>query len=126
MRAGTKLVGVFSVLGAVVLGGIIVWPVGNEPDSITLQGDVQRGAYLARVSGCISCHSDFENGGAPLAGGAGLSTEFGTFYPPNLTTDKTHGIGDWTVEEFAKAIRQGISPDGEPYYPRSHIRFMQI
>ena len=117
MRAGTKLVGVFSVLGAVVLGGIIVWPVGNEPDSITLQGDVQRGAYLARVSGCISCHSDFENGGAPLAGGAGLSTEFGTFYPPNLTTDKTHGIGDWTVEEFAKAIRQGISPDGEPYYP---------
>lgn len=117
MRTGTKLVGVFGVLGAAVLGGVIVWPIGNEAASIALQGDVQRGAYLARVSGCISCHSDFENGGAPLAGGAGLSTEFGTFYPPNLTTDATHGIGDWAIEEFAKAIRQGISPDGEPYYP---------
>ena len=117
MRAGIKLIGVFGVLGAATLGGAMFWPIGAETASIALQGDVQRGAYLARVSGCISCHSDFENGGAPLAGGAGLSTDFGTFYPPNLTTDKTHGIGDWTVEEFAKAIRQGISPEGEAYYP---------
>ena len=117
MRTGTKLIGVLGVLGAATLGGAMAWPIGAETASIALQGDVQKGAYLARVSGCISCHSDFENGGAPLAGGAGLSTEFGTFYPPNLTTDGTHGIGDWTVEEFAKAIRQGISPEGDPYYP---------
>ena len=37
--------------------------------------------------------------------------------PPNLTTDVEFGIGGWTVEEFAKAVRQGISPDGDPYYP---------
>lgn len=117
MRTGTKLLGGFGVLGAVALGVVIFWPVGTEPAVITLQGDVQRGAYLARVSGCISCHSDFENGGAPLAGGKGLSTEFGTFYPPNLTTDTTHGIGGWSVEQFAKAVRQGISPEGDPYYP---------
>ncbi|MBV1788067.1 cytochrome c [Marinobacterium sp. D7] len=83
----------------------------------SLQGDVGRGAYLARASGCIACHTDSESGGRPLAGGAPLETAFGTFYAPNLTTDTTHGIGSWSIEEFARAVRQGESPEGEPYYP---------
>lgn len=52
-----------------------------------------------------------------LAGGAPLKTEFGIIYPPNLTTDPDHGIGRWSIEDFALAVRQGVSPDGEPYYP---------
>ncbi|APZ51114.1 cytochrome c, mono- and diheme variants family [Salipiger abyssi] len=52
-----------------------------------------------------------------MAGGAPLETDFGTFYPSNLTPDPEHGIGDWTAESFAKAVRQGIGPDGEPYFP---------
>ncbi len=82
-----------------------------------LKGDVSRGAYLARASGCIACHTDIKNGGAPLAGGAPLKTPFGTFYGPNLTTDKVHGIGSWSVDDFAKALRQGKSPEGNSYYP---------
>jgi mono/diheme cytochrome c family protein len=104
-------------LGAAALAAVIAWPVGSEPAPIELEGNVDRGAYLARASGCIACHSNFEEGGAPLAGGAPLETDFGTFFPPNLTTDREHGIGDWTVESFAKAVRQGIGPDGEPYFP---------
>lgn len=106
-----------AVLGAATVAALVVWPIGRSPEPIRLTGDVQRGAYLARASGCIACHTDFEAGGPPLARGAALDTPFGSFVPPNLTTDKEHGIGDWTVEQFAKAVRQGINRDGEPYFP---------
>ncbi len=112
--------GVF--LALVVFAGVavpllIAWPIGEEPKPITLSGDVDRGAYLARASGCIACHTDHGSRGALLAGGPALRTDFGAIHPPNLTTDTNHGIGNWSVEEFAKAVRQGISPEGEPYYP---------
>lgn len=106
-----------SLAGATTVAALVAWPIGRDPEKIELTGDVQRGAYLARASGCIACHTNYEEGGAPLAGGAPLVTDFGTFYPPNLTTDSDHGLGDWDVEKFAKAVRQGIAPDGTPYYP---------
>ena len=105
------------ISGAAVVAALVVWPIGLKTKDIDLVGDVQRGAYLARASGCIACHTNFEKGGAPLAGGAPLKTDFGTFYPPNLTTDPIHGLGNWTTQDFAKAVRQGVSPDGQPYYP---------
>ncbi|UWQ19746.1 cytochrome c [Jannaschia sp. M317] len=101
--------------GGAVLA-VIAWPVGAMPRPIELAGDPDRGAYLARASGCIACHSDFERGGAPLAGGVALTTEFGTIRSPNVTPGPA-GIGDWDVEDFARAVRQGVSPEGEPYYP---------
>lgn len=106
-----------AAFGAMVTGALVVWPIGAAQAPISLDGDVSRGAYLARASGCIACHTDFEAGGAPLAGGVKLETPFGTLYSPNLTTDPEHGIGNWTIDEFARAVRQGISPEGEPYYP---------
>ena len=106
-----------ALLGIVGLGTLVIWPIGLKPDPIELTGDVDRGAYLARASGCIACHTDFEDRGAPLACGVKLDTPFGALYSANLTTDPEHGIGYWTIEEFAKAVRQGISPEGEPYYP---------
>ncbi len=99
------------------LAAVVAWPIGVPQNRFDLQGDVNRGAYLARVSGCIACHTDFAGEGVPLAGGVKLETPFGTLYSPNLTTDAVHGIGSWAVEDFAKAVRQGISPDGQPYYP---------
>ncbi|MCZ4271499.1 c-type cytochrome [Maritalea porphyrae] len=92
-------------------------PIGNPVEMSTLQGDAGRGAYLARMSGCIACHTNTEKGGAPLAGGLELKTDFGTFYSPNLTTSVEFGMGSWSIEMFAKAVRQGVSPQGEPYYP---------
>ncbi|MEY8099162.1 c-type cytochrome [Falsihalocynthiibacter sp. S25ZX9] len=117
MRWVFKLALGSAALGVVVIGALVVWPIGNSPAQISLEGDVGRGAYLARASGCIACHTDFEAGGAPLAGGVELKTPFGTLYSPNLTGDPVHGIGDWTIQEFAVAVRQGISPEGEAYYP---------
>lgn len=78
---------------------------------------VARGAYLFAAADCASCHTDSKNGGAPLGGGKALKTTFGTFFTPNISPDREHGIGGWTDDQFVKAFRKGISPDGRDYYP---------
>lgn len=78
---------------------------------------VARGAYLFAAADCGSCHTDAKNGGAPLGGGRALKTAFGTFFTPNISPDREHGIGGWTNEQFVKALRKGVSPDGRDYYP---------
>jgi len=74
-----------------------------------------RGEYVLRISGCIHCHT--AEGGEQLAGGRALETAFGTFYTPNITSHKTAGIGDWSVDQFQRALHQGVAPDGSDYYP---------
>ena len=78
---------------------------------------VARGAYLFGAADCASCHTDAKNGGAPLGGGKALKTAFGTFFTPNISPDRDHGIGGWTDAQFLKAFRKGVSPDGRDYYP---------
>lgn len=78
---------------------------------------VKRGAYLFAAGGCAGCHTDSKNKGPLLAGGGPLKTPFGTYYGPNITADKTHGIGKWSDREFIRALRQGISPNGSLYFP---------
>jgi mono/diheme cytochrome c family protein len=101
-------------VGALALS---LWAIGGEePDSFP-EGDETRGAYLARASGCVSCHTNTAAAMPALAGGAPLDTPFGSFVPPNITPHPEAGIGRWTIQDFAKAVRQGISPEGAPYYP---------
>ncbi|MCS6758445.1 MAG: hypothetical protein MO852_04790 [Candidatus Devosia euplotis] len=56
-------------------------PVTGPTRDLTLVGDVGRGNYLIRLGGCVACHTDTKTGRAFLSGGAGLTTEFGTFVP---------------------------------------------
>lgn len=78
-------------------------------------GDAKRGAYIFHAGGCESCHT--AKGGAPLAGGHRLETPFGTFVVPNITPDPKTGIGGWSDADFIRALTDGVSPDGRPYYP---------
>jgi mono/diheme cytochrome c family protein len=78
---------------------------------------VSQGAYLANAAGCEGCHTDREHGGQPYAGGRALATPFGTFYSPNITPDPQSGIGRWTDEQFLRALRDGVRPDGANYFP---------
>lgn len=93
---------------------------GEEPlpASETLQTTpalVARGEYLARVGNCMACHT--KQGGAPFAGGRGIETPFGVVHSPNLTPDKSQGIGAWTSAEFWRAMHHGRSKDGRLLYP---------
>ena len=118
MRGLIRFAVVFPILTAGVGAGVLTfWPIGTDEPNAFPPGDAERGAYLARASGCVSCHTNAIAEGLALAGGAPLDTPFGTFVPPNITPHATAGIGGWTVQDFARAIRQGISPNGDPYYP---------
>lgn len=85
---------------------------------------IEEGEYLVMAGDCIACHtSDTEH---PFAGGnavnptipfLGMQIPIGTFYSPNITSDKKTGIGAWTEEEFGRAMRHGTAPDGSQYYP---------
>jgi mono/diheme cytochrome c family protein len=78
---------------------------------------VKRGAYVFAAGGCFACHTDLQKEEPPLAGGPDLRTPFGIFRAPNITPDPVHGIGRWSDADFLRALRDGIAPDGRPYYP---------
>ena len=52
-----------------------------------------------------------------LGGGLGLASPFGTFYAPNISPDKPHGIGAWSELAFVNALLRGVGREGEHLYP---------
>lgn len=85
-----------------------------------LTGDAAQGEAVFWAAGCASCHTAAGASGADmlvLAGGQAFPSDFGTFIAPNISPDPQAGIGGWTVEAFARAIQDGVSPDGRHYFP---------
>jgi mono/diheme cytochrome c family protein len=88
------------------------------------------GRYLAEgVYMCGDCHTpgfapDKSNGPDAYAGGMELKNAAGELiYAPNLSKDPDHGIGRWNRDQFARAVRDGIRPDGRALgYPMPHFR----
>jgi mono/diheme cytochrome c family protein len=76
---------------------------------------IVRGKALVEAGDCASCHTS--DPAKPFAGGRRISTPFGGVYAPNLTPDRETGLGRWSDEDFLRALRQGIAPDGSRYYP---------
>jgi mono/diheme cytochrome c family protein len=79
--------------------------------------DLANGAYVARLAGCAACHTEAREGAPPYGGGRELKTPFGSFYGPNITPHPVHGIGRWSEADFRRAMRQGVRPDGQHYFP---------
>jgi mono/diheme cytochrome c family protein len=78
---------------------------------------VERGEYLARAGDCTACHTAPTPGSAPFAGGYEVPSPMGPIISSNITPSKTHGIGNYTLEDFARAVREGVTPEGEHLYP---------
>ena len=84
------------------------------------QGSLKKGEYVFNASGCASCHSSpntTEEEKLVVRGGRAFLSPFGTFYAPNISMDKVHGIGAWSEKDFVNAVRHGVSPEGKHYYP---------
>ncbi|HWK70321.1 MAG TPA: cytochrome c [Burkholderiaceae bacterium] len=77
--------------------------------------NVQRGRYLAQAGDCISCHT--VKGGKPFAGGYPVETPFGTIFSSNITPDVVTGIGNWSRDDFYRAMHEGRRKDGQYLYP---------
>ena len=118
-------------LGVVAVVGIgtaayFLKPVEGPPRDLTLAGDATRGDYVMRLAGCVACHTNAADGGTELAGGVGLETDFGTFVPPNITSDPDVGIGSWTLAQFSDALSNGMGLQGHlyPAFPYENYTLM--
>lgn len=83
-------------------------------------GDAVAGERMFWAGGCASCHAaPGAKGDAKLvlSGGVELKTPFGTFVAPNISPDRKTGIGAWSAADFVNAMKRGVSPQGEHYYP---------
>src|SRR5688572_8083215 len=99
---------------------------------------LDRGRYLTEhLLNCFACHSDrdWAQHDAPVVAGtlgAGspnfpLSDLPGDVNPPNITPDKETGAGNWTDDQLARAIREGIGYDGRalfPFMPYENFRYL--
>ena len=76
---------------------------------------VERGEYLVRgIAGCGNCHTPMGPDGfvmeQELGGRLVEDVEAFTAYAPNITPGGR--VAQWSDEELARAIREGIRPDG--------------
>lgn len=81
------------------------------------QALVKKGEYLAKIGDCLACHTNVKDKTPSYAGGLPIETPFGTFYSPNITPDKKTGIGNWTEQDFIRALKKGRDPKGRNYFP---------
>src|SRR5580700_533716 len=77
--------------------------------------EVALGQQVVGSHRCEQCH------GANLEGNfdgvQSPTTEGGTAYPPNLTSDPATGLGCWTNDQIENAILNGIDNQGMPLCP---------
>ena len=116
--AGAFGLGAVSVFTAMTVGRAGIEPIVQNAARLARQysGDtLARGQQLAALGNCAGCHTAAS--GAVNAGGLALETPFGTIYSTNLTPDPQTGIGNWSLQAFTRAMREGISRDGHYLYP---------
>lgn len=98
-------------------------PAGKPAAAGDKSKSIERGRFLALVSGCNDCHTPGTLFGAPdfaraLSGSElGWSGPWGTTYARNLTPDPETGLGYYSSKEIVAAIRSGKRLDGSPMLP---------
>jgi mono/diheme cytochrome c family protein len=133
----------FKIIGYVVLGLLVVaavaitftvgWRpvIGAKKRSLTSRKfeatpeRMQRGEYLVRnVSGCLGCHSKYDEKAEPPVllskeGAGSVMFEEGDFRltASNITSDLETGIGKWSDDAIARAVREGVSANGRALFP---------
>jgi mono/diheme cytochrome c family protein len=128
---GLLVLVVLLVLGAITAVGwqIVLGPDARKITDRTFEPTVirqARGEYLVEaVASCFHCHSDHDSTkpGYPIkpgmkgAGWLMPIPELGRVVAPNITPDKETGIGNWTDDEIARAIQEGVNKHGQALFP---------
>ena len=124
-RKVATLCALATILGATIAGaehGAEQHEAGKTADAAMASSldRLANGKLVFYATGGCTCHTNYPGEGeeAPeLAGGRGLETPFGVFYSTNITPDPDTGLGAWSDEDFIRAMREGLSPSGEHYFP---------
>jgi mono/diheme cytochrome c family protein len=147
-KLGKVLVWVVAVIAVVFAMGIsftIGWRPFIGPRARTLKerkfertpARLARGEYLVKLTDCMSCHAehDWTAHDAPiLPGTLGSGQDMnivkgfpGRVFAPNITPDAETGAASWSDDQLARAIREGVSHDGQalfPFMPYLDFRYM--
>jgi len=120
---GDPLNGLVEVNAVTVIDAPSPQPGTYAPEN---RGIVERGEYLVELLACGSCHTDGALVGEPdmshaMAGsriGIAYTSPLderwpGVVYPPNITPEKSTGIGNWSDLQIGNAIRSGIGRHGK-------------
>lgn len=98
---------ILGVAGAIPLTPVVLIDESGGRASPPPGATVEFGQYLA--AGCTGCHGHSYAGGPnPVPGGKPVA---------NLTPHETDGIGAWSEEDFIRALREGVRPDGTAIDP---------
>jgi mono/diheme cytochrome c family protein len=91
---------------------------GSSPAAPSTAPDIANGRAMFFAGGCASCHAtEGQPDRLKLGGGHAMPTPFGTFHVPNLSPHPRDGIGNWNLDQFIRAMREGVSPEGRHYFP---------
>lgn len=111
------------VIAAVALVWVFTLPAVVPASALPAYSpNVDNGKTMFNIGGCASCHAT--PAGDPdkvdrtrLGGGLALKSPFGTFYVPNISSDPSDGIGEWSEANFVTAVWKGTSPWGKNLFP---------
>jgi mono/diheme cytochrome c family protein len=107
-----------------VLALAMLTAAGSAAADARAESPIEHGKYLVGIMDCTGCHTTGALAGQPDATHflAGSDVGFqipglGIFYPPNLTSDRKTGLGEWSEQDIATALRTGVRPDGRELAP---------
>jgi mono/diheme cytochrome c family protein len=141
VRAKTIILSLLGVIVLLVVGGALAMfgfkglgnvlfgpdarPVVDRKFEVT-EARLARGKYLAEgPAHCFMCHTDHDMtvpeypiiAAKKGAGWVMPIPELNNIASRNITQDRETGIGDWTDDEIARAIREGVRKDGSALFP---------
>jgi len=122
VKTPVRLLIVLLVIGLIIFFGALGFALMPTHTRPIAQGQppadaasIERGRYLAVAADCTACHT--APGAQPFAGGLALDSPLGSIYSSNITPDKDSGIGNFTLDDFDRAVRHGIDDEGVTLYP---------
>jgi hypothetical protein len=80
--------------------------------------EASAGALAVERRRCVTCHNSDKGTMAGASTPLGQQDPGIELYPPNLTPDDDTGIGSWTDDNLANAIRTGLDKEGLELCPQ--------
>jgi hypothetical protein len=80
--------------------------------------DAKSGELAVQRRNCVTCHTTDKGTMAGSLTPLGKQAAGIELYPPNLTPDPDTGIGKWTDDNLANAIRTGVDDQGLELCPQ--------
>lgn len=135
MKKVFKWIGIVlgSLIGLILLVAVILYGIGfarmNKvydfpPSGIVVPTDeasVAHGRHIVETT-CISCHTVDLGGKVPFISVDGIMT----LDSANLTSGEGGIGGEFTDEDYVRAIRHGVDPEGKPIYMPSVTAFARM